>query len=88
MVIGTKYVIYATKKKIIIIKIIIKWWKIRRYDIRCIVKWCVKINKVTFWCVKIIYFFNTTNINALRVISLEMAKYVSLREENGIWMFK
>ena len=32
-------------------------------------------------------FFNTTDINALRVISLKMAKYFPLKEENDIYIY-
>ena len=32
-------------------------------------------------------FFNTTDIDALRVISLKMAKYFPLKEENDIYIY-
>ena len=38
-------------------------------------------------CQNNIFFFNTTNISALRVISLKMAKYVPLMEVNDIYIY-
>ena len=35
---------------------LIKWLKNRIYDIRCIVKWCIKIDKLIFWYIKITSF--------------------------------